>query len=130
MAAAASLAGCYNRSPPTSDETYLARVRVESARLMQNKSASVQTRIPQRFWPKAIAGLRPSDVYVDRDGLFILISVDHLGYSGYLITKDNSSLPGRSADHSRLAEGVYWYETDETATHVRDTVRRSFSGLF
>jgi len=101
-----SILGC---AFPTHDRDKLAAVRAESYALLQAHVTTQVSEIPEREWPSAIASLRPETVWVDKDGVEILVKPFFDGGYGYYVPREGREQQVSRELFKNLGQGVFWH---------------------
>jgi len=74
-------------------------------------------KIPEDRWPPAVRACRPLSVWLEVDGVYLLIDSDADGERGIFLPRiysEKDPVCTAKLKHVKLGDGVYWYDRRRT----------------
>lgn len=76
-------------------------------------TAGAAQKIASTRWPESVRAFNPLELWAEPDGAYLLIDSDADGERGIYLSRilsEKDPVCGPTLKHSKLAQGVYWYE--------------------
>ena len=95
---------------PIHDQSALKAIKAEARVLMATQQTKTNEVVPESRWPRTIANLKPKEVTISSDGVYIGIKPYFDGGWGYFVSRREGKLPEPVDRFSELGQGIYWYQ--------------------